>query len=254
MAREGELVDDGRTIRPSSGLAIRVRLRGSHGSPAAASSAVAASACTAGWHGDHVSAGADRAEEVDHVRDVVVEAEGPLGDGNVTGVVPIGDEHVVEGRRASCGRCPAAAMRSGRRKRRENQHARLFDVRRLREVEERPERRARDRFLVHRDAAASRPAPRRSQTAGARGGGRSAARARRRPAPPARSAPRAARRRGRAQRLTGGHGQHSPGGEILLRLIRRVEHGHPRAAGRRLSHLRAPGQMRAFARRCPRQA
>jgi len=103
-------------------------------------------------HRDEMPSGADRAEKVDHVLYVLVEAERAFGERDVATVVPVRDEHIVVGQHCANGVAQERREVTGHRG--EQHHPRLVDVRRLGEMEQRAEGRTGDRFLVDRDPAA----------------------------------------------------------------------------------------------------
>ncbi len=96
-----------------------------------------------------------RLEEGHDVLDVLVEAEPPGGERHVARVVPVGDEDVVVGEHRLNG--VAQQGREVPRHGREQEHARLHRLDVLPEVQQRPERRAMEDLLAHRDVLAADP-------------------------------------------------------------------------------------------------
>ena len=101
--------------------------------------------------GDDVRARPHRLEEPDDVVDVVVEAEGAVGERDVAGIVPVGDVDVVVGEQ----RPDRVAQQRGEMagQRRDDQHARLRALDVLAEAQQRAERRLQDASSRHGDLA-----------------------------------------------------------------------------------------------------
>ena len=127
-------------MRVSTGPAIRVMLSGVAGLSSSAMIATAASAWAQGWQtDDQVRAGTDGLEKRDDVGDIVVEAEGAVGQRRVAGVAPVGDVDVVVRQQG----LDRAAQQGGEvaGQRRDQQDARLLGIALLAEAHQVAERR-----------------------------------------------------------------------------------------------------------------
>ena len=104
-------------------------------------------------HGDHMRAGSDLLQEADQVRSVIVEAERPIAERDIAGIVPVGNVDVMFGEHGAHG--GAQQCREMSRQRRDQQHARLRLVDVLLEMPQRRERRDVESFFGDRDFAVS---------------------------------------------------------------------------------------------------